>query len=299
MSVTVVPVAGQASRTIGAILQETGLLTHEDVDRVLVLQREHKSLRFGEAAVHLGLVTEADVQFALSRQFEYAYLRSDDGSTVLSDELIAAYEPFSTRVDDLRAIRSHLLLHWFDKNQRRQLLAIVGTESGEGRSYTAANLAIVFAQLGERTLLIDADLRRPRQHELFKLENKLGLSTILAGNSREEAIIRITDLAGLFVLPSGPIPPNPLELFSRKTFEHLLEAVKGSFDVIIIDTPSLARAEDAVMIAARADAAIVMARTGHTRVSAFSDLVKGLIAAGVSVIGSVLNDTQEAKKAKP
>ena len=89
------------------------------------------------------------------------------------------------------------------------MLTIVGAERGEGRTYLAANLAIVFSQLGERTLLVDADLREPRQHFLFHLENQVGFSTLLAGRSREEAIVRIPDLAGLSVLPAGPTPPNP------------------------------------------------------------------------------------------
>ena len=88
------------------------------------------------------------------------------------------------------------MLRWFDRSEERQVLTIVGAERGEGRTYLAANLAIVFSQLGERTLLVDADLREPSQHYLFHLENQLGFSTLLAGRSREEAIVRIPDLAG-------------------------------------------------------------------------------------------------------
>ena len=131
------------------------------------------------------------------------------------------------------------MLRWFDKAELRQVLTVVGAERGEGRSYLAANLAIVFSQLGERTLLVDADLRTPRQHELFFLENKIGFSTVLSGRSREEAIVRIPDLAGLCVLPAGPMPPNPLELLNRLNFDEFMIQVKASFDVVIIDTPAL------------------------------------------------------------
>lgn len=300
MAMTVVPALGRANRTIGAILMDSGLLSVEGAQRVLIVQRQHK-LRFGEAAIQLGLVTEADVQFALARQFEYAYLRPNDGKSsksAVSDEVIAAYQPFSPRVDELRAVRSQLMLRWLDKAEQRQMFAVVGTEKGEGRSYLAANLAVVFAQMGERTLLLDADLRSPRQHELFGLQNKLGLSSVLAGHAREEAIVRITDLAGLFVLPSGPVPPNPLELLGKKAFAQVLANSRANFDVVIIDTPGLHSGEDAFMISASAGAALAVARSARTRVGVFSEMLEGLANSGVSVVGSVLNDASTAPQKK-
>ena len=297
MTVSMATGAPRANRSIGAILMDSGALTPEDAERILLLQKE-QGLRFGEAAVKLGLLTEADIQYALSRQFSYAYLRTVGDKKPLSEELIAAYQPFSARVEELRAIRSQLMLRWFDKTEQRQVLTIVGTERGEGRSHLAANLAVVFSQLGEHTLLIDADMRLPRQHELFLLQNKVGLSTVLSGRSRDEAIIRITDLAGLYVLPAGPIPPNPLELLSRLNFDEFLIHVRATFDVVIIDTPALAVGEDAAMIAVRTGAALAVARTAQTRVNAFNDMVQGLMNAGVSVVGSVLNDVPEKKKIK-
>lgn len=297
MSVSLLPTAPRANRTIGAILMDAGLLSTEDAERILLLQKQ-QGLRFGEAAIKLGVLKDADIQFALARQFAYPYLRSTAERKPVSDELVAAYQPFSPQVEQLRALRSQLMLRWFDKAEQRQVLALVGTEQGEGRSYMAANLAIVLSQLGERTLLIDGNLRTPRQHELFKLDNKLGLSTILAGRSSDESIIRITDLAGLFVLPAGPIPPNPLELLSRPTLDELLSNARANFDVIIIDTPSFAVGEDPIIVALRAGAALVMARSAQTRVSSFTNLVQGLMNAGVAVVGSVLNDVPAKKATK-
>ena len=267
---------------------------------MLAYQRTH-NLRFGEAAVRLGLISEAEVQFALSRQFAYAYLRKVPGEARgLSDEIVAAYQPFSSRVEQLRAIRSQLMLRWFDRAEERQVLTIVGAERGEGRTYLAANLAVVFAQLGERTLLIDADMRTPRQHLLFSLENRTGFSTMLAGRLREEAIVRIPDLAGLSVLPAGPTPPNPLELLNRLNFEEFMIGVRGLYDVVIVDTPAMTVGEDAAMIAVKTGAALAVARSGSTRVAAFTDLVQGLMDAGVAVVGSVLNEVplQTKKKRK-
>ena len=295
MSVATLPTLPRANRTIGAILMDAGLLTVEDTEQILRLQRQN-NLRFGESAIRLGLLADADIQYALARQFDYAYLRMSERKAV-SDEVIAAYQPFSARVDQFRAVRSQLMLRWFDKSERRQTLAIVGTGRGDGRSHLAANLAVVFAQLGERTLLIDADLRHPRQHELFMLQNKVGLSSLLAQRSREEAIVRITDLVGLSVLPAGPIPPNPLELLNRSAFDELLAHVRGSYDVVLIDTPGLDDGDDGPMIAVRTGAALVVARSTETRVGAFNDLVAGLGLAGVAVVGSVLNDVPAAKPA--
>jgi receptor protein-tyrosine kinase len=289
-AVSMLGTPARATRTLGAILIDGGQLKPEDAERVLQYQKQ-QNLRFGEAALRLGLISEADIQFALSRQFAYAYLRKTPGEMrPLSDELVAAYQPFSTRVEQLRAIRSQLMLRWFDRAEERQVLTIVGAERGEGRSYLAANLAIVFSQLGERTLLVDADMREPRQHFMFHLENQIGFSTLLAGRSREEAIVRISDLAGLSVLPAGPTPPNPLELLNRLNFDEFMIQAKGAYDVVIVDTPAMTSGEDAAMIAVRTGAALAVARSGSTRVAAYSDLVQGLMDAGVAVVGSVLNE---------
>ena len=289
------PAVSRANRSIGAILMDAGLLSPEDAERILLLQKE-KNLRFGDAAIALGILTEADIQFALSRQFSYPYLRSVDQKKPVSTELIAAYQPFSPCVDQLRAIRSQLMMRWFDKTEQRQVLAVVGSARGEGRSYLAANLAVVFSQLGERTLLIDAELRHPRQHEMFMLDNGTGLSTVLSERSRDEAIVRITDLVGLFVLPAGPTPPNPLELLSRPLFDDFMTRMRSTFDVVILDTSSLSDGEDGAMVAIRAGAAITVAQATQTRVADFNDLVQGLMNAGVSVVGSVLNEVVADKK---
>ena len=114
----------------------------------------------------MNLISEEDIQQALSQQFDFSFLAN--ANVDFSDELIAAYQPFGEQAEVLRGIRSQLMLRWF--NNTRKTLAITSPDNGEGRSYFAANLAIVFSQLGERTLLVDADLRQPRQHQLFKIE---------------------------------------------------------------------------------------------------------------------------------
>jgi chain length determinant protein tyrosine kinase EpsG len=277
-----------AGRSIGAILIDAGRLSAENAESILRLQKAGGK-RFGDAAIELGLLSEADIRLALASQFDYPCLAADDDS--LSAELVAAYRPFSPVVEQLRALRSQLMLRCFDATAQRQALAIVSPGPGEGRSFIAANLAIVFSQLGERTLLIDADLRAPRQHELFKLANNGGLSGLLAGRSSDAAVlIRVPSLIGLYVLPAGTVPPNPQELLGRPAFTQTLQALTKDFDVVIIDTPAASQYADAQTIAVRAGSALILARRNQSSAPEISDLAGSLRQSGTTLVGSVLND---------
>lgn len=277
-----------SGRSIGAILIDNGRLTPEAAERILKLQKE-QGLRFGDAAIQLGLLTEADIQQALSRQYDYPYLMPGDDR--VSEEVIAAFKPFSPVVEQLRALRSQLMLRWFDAEAGHKTLAVVSAGRGEGRSFTAANLAVVFSQLGERTLLIDADLRHPRQHQLFRLENKLGLSSLLAGRAElGEAVTRIPGLIDLSILPAGATPPNPQELLARPVFNALMATVQGQYDIVVVDTPAGAETADNQTIAARTRGAVVVARKDLSLAPQLQTLVSSLQHAGVAVVGAVLNN---------
>ena len=276
-----------AGRPMGVILVEAGRLAEVDVERIVQFQRE-RGARFGEAGVALGLLTDDDVRFALSVQFGYPYLSRE---STLSRELVAAYEPSSRSVEQLRALRSQLMLRWFGIGSDRRGLAIVSASPMEGRSYIAANLAIVFSQLGERTLLIDADMRSPRQHHLFNLGRRVGLSDMLVGRAGPEAVVSIPSLQDLSVLPAGAIPPNPQELLGRQEFSRLLQSLGQDFSVIIIDTPSAGECADAHTVAVRAGAALMVARQNKSSVPQISKFAQGLREFGVTLVGSVLNDS--------
>ncbi|MDB5774659.1 MAG: epsG [Herbaspirillum sp.] len=276
------------NRSIGAILIDLGRLTPEAAERILRLQRD-RGMRFGDAAIELGLLTQADIEFALSRQFDYPYLLK--GESRVSEELIAAYNPFSPQVEALRALRSQLMLRWFDSDIDRKAIAVTSAARGEGRSFIAANLAVVFSQLGERTLLIDADMRHPRQHDLFGMHNRTGLSAILSSRaSPPEAIQRVPSLVDLSVLPAGPMPPNPQELLGRATFPQLLEELALAFDVILIDTPAGSDYADGQTAAVRAGSALMVVRKNVSHIAAVRTLVDHFVHANVVVVGSVLND---------
>lgn len=279
-------VSGSGS-SIGAILVDTGRLSAENAERILRLQVE-QGKRFGDIAVALGVLTEDDIRFALSRQFDNFYLPADDRS--LDYDLVAAYKPLSGVVEKLRALRSQLILRWLDAEARRNTLAIVGPGSEEGRSFVTANLAIVFSQLGKRTLIVDANLRAPRQHELFKLGNKAGLSGMLAGRVGIEAVARVPALLGLSVLPAGAVPPNPQELLGRAGFAELMQSISREFDIVIIDSPCASEYAEAQIIAARAAAALIVARKNHSSIPEIIELTRSLQQTGATALGSVLND---------
>jgi len=277
-----------AGRSIGAILIDSGGLTPDAAERILKLQKE-QGLRFGDAAIQLGLLTEADIQQALSRQYDYPYLMPGDER--VSEAVVAAFKPFSPIVEQLRAVRSQLMLRWFDAEIGHKTLAVVSASRADGRSFTAANLAVVFSQLGERTLLIDADLRNPSQHQFFRLENKLGLSSLLAGRAElAEAVTRIPGLVDLSVLPAGATPPNPQELLARPVFNALMATVAGQYDIVIVDTPAGAETADSQTIAARSRGAVVVARKDMSSAPTLQAFITSLQHSGVAVVGAVLNN---------
>ena len=273
--------------SIGAILIEAGRLSIENAEQITRSQRI-SNLRFGDAAVRLGILTPADVEFALSAQFDYPYL--EEGLSAVSTKLVAAYRPFTTQVESLRALRSRLIVRWLKQANKQKVLAIVSSEPEEGRSFIAANLAIVFSQLGERTLLIDADLRNPRQELLFGVDNRYGLSGILSGRSGMEAVQKIPSLIDLSVLPAGPTPPNPQELLGRPQFALMLNKFERDYDVVLLDTPPCDEYADAQTISMRAGSALIVVRKNHSHVKAFRKMVDNLAQSNIDLVGAVLNE---------
>lgn len=281
------PTSSVPDRSIGAILIKQGRLSVADAEKVMRHQVEH-NVRFGDAALALGVLTTADIEFALSRQYDYPYLLR--GESAISESVVAAYEPFTARVESLRALRNQLMWRWFDTGDERRALAVTGAERGDGRSFLAANLAVVFSQQGQRTLLIDADMRHPSQHALFGLENRVGLSSVLSDRNGVEAIQRVPALLDLSVLTAGAPPPNPSELLGRPGLGKLLREVAPQFDVILIDTPAGSECSDAQMVAGRAGAALVVTRQDASHVNHVHNLIGALNEARAHLVGTVLNN---------
>ena len=282
-AVAVLPQKGDSS--IGGLLLESGKITPENAERVLRTQKE-LGIRFGEAAIRLGLITDEDIQQVLARQFDYAYLQRGTGN--FSDKLIAAYQPFGPQVETLRAIRSQLMLRWFARG--RKSLAIVSINPDDGASLFAANLAVVFSQLGEQTLLVDGNLRTPKQQEMFGLQSRQGLSDVLAGRAGLDAIAKIDSFIDLSVLSSGTLPPNPQELLSRTSFANFSEQLAARYDVVLYDVASASHGADAMAIAARVGGVVLVVRNNQTAIEDIAAFSEQLVNNGVEVIGTVLND---------
>ncbi len=279
---------GHRERSIGTILIQAGKLTLEKAEQILHLQRE-QGLRFGDAAIQLGLLTQADIDFALSRQFDFPYLAR--GESKVSESVVAAYAPFSPQVQALGALRGQLMLRWFDTDPDRTALAIVSAERNDGRSFITANLAVTFSQLGQRTLVVDADMRNPSQHILFGLGNSAGLSSVLSGRLGPEAAIHsILGLPDLSLMPAGAPPPNPLELLARPQFPRMLKELVRGFDVILLDSPCASEHADAQTIAVRAGAALIVVRKNATRSWGVRGVSERMTHASATILGSVLND---------
>jgi protein-tyrosine kinase len=279
-------VPGRNDRRIGSILVEAGKLRTADVERVLNAQRV-QSVKFGEAALGMGLITMDDLRVAVARQYDLPHILP--GSESVSGELVVAYEPFHPRAEEIRALRTQLLIRWSNAGVRHRVLAVVSPGNGEGRSYVAANLAVVFSQLGERTLLIDADLRTPRQHRIFNIPDRIGLSAVLSGRADRSAAVPVSEFGRLSLLPAGALPPNPQDLLSRPAFAALLEDLKAEFDVIFFDTPPAKLYADAQSVAFRAGGAIVLTRKDHTSLADTTGVIRQLSDTGARIFGTVFN----------
>jgi protein-tyrosine kinase len=276
----------RAERALGQLMREARVLNEEQVDRVLSYQRQ-SGLRFGEAAVALRFVHRKDVLDALSRQFHYT-----TGVTALegNSELVAASDPFSDQADAFRELRSRLLLEVLGE-RTRAAICVLSPDVGDGKSYLAANLAVSFSQLGNRTLLIDADLRSPRQDRLLRVTAGMGLSSVLAGFADSGApLYDVPGLPSLHLMPAGAVPPNPLELLQRPVFPSLLRDMLQQFAHVIIDTSAAARGADARVVAARCGASIVVARKGRTSLQALEGLLASLTRGPAKVAGVVMNE---------
>lgn len=281
-----VPQRRSVRKKIGEMLFEADKLTAADVKRALTLQEE-AGMRFGDATLQLGLASPEDVQQALNKQFKYEFL--SDGHGTVAPEIAIAHAPQSAGAEAIRTLRSSLTLG-MAANRQCESFAIVSPDSGDGRSFVAASLAIAFAQARRRTLLIDADLRGGRQHALFGLKNQVGFATILAERGASECMSRIEGFNELSVLTSGPTPPNPQELLGRPHVTKFLEVVRAHFDVLIFDTPACLASADASLIANLASNAVLVARRHRTKVRDLKKTAQEMTLARAKVLGVVLNN---------
>ncbi len=280
-----------AAARIGELMVQQGALMADQVDRIVQRQRSSGG-RFGQAAVALGYASQADVMRALGEQFHYPSHHPSSAGVASGrrPDLVTLNEPFGPRAEHFRALRSQLMRRWQPAGAYPRALAVISAERGDGRSHCAANLAVALAQLGGRTLLVDADLRRGRQHEIFQLQAEVGLSSVLSGRADGGVVQAVPGVPELFLLPAGAPAPNPQELVERPAFGTLIAQLSQRFAHVVVDTPAAAGAADAGIVAAHCGAALVVVRRHASRSAALQALMASLAGNPAELLGTVLNE---------
>jgi succinoglycan biosynthesis transport protein ExoP len=201
-------------------------------------------------------------------------------------ELVPHERPRTLISESYRSLRTALLL-----SSARELRAVAVTSAvaGEGKTATAANLAVVLAQLGRKVLLVDCDLRKPRLHQVFRVSNRYGLVNQLTSNADPDSVFLPTEVPNLWITPSGPIPPNPSELLSSDRMRDWLKAARASFDYVVVDTPPALAVTDATIVGLLVDGVVLTLRSGKVTRDEARHCRDRLRKAGLKILGAVLN----------
>ncbi|MGM9946109.1 MAG: CpsD/CapB family tyrosine-protein kinase [Lysinibacillus sp.] len=210
--------------------------------------------------------------------------------------LITVSDSRSIIAEQFRTIRTNIKFAVPDTDLKTIL--VTSSTPGEGKSTNAANLGVVFAQEGKKVLIVDADMRKPTLHHTFGIFNTVGLSTVLSRQNEFNCAIQETPIVGLFVLPSGPIPPNPTELLSSKTFDTFIEEMKNNYDIIIFDAPPLLSVSDAQVLSHKCDGTLLII---HSNVAEKEDVLKAqsiLATSQAKVLGVILNNYKMPRSRK-
>ncbi|PLS18103.1 capsular biosynthesis protein [Bacillus sp. M6-12] len=193
--------------------------------------------------------------------------------------------------EQYKTIRTNIQFSSLDGDIRS--LVVTSSGPGEGKSTTVANLAVVFAQQGKRVLLIDADLRKPTVHYTFRKDNTVGLTNVLTRQTAFSKAVSESDIENLYILPSGPIPPNPAELLGSNAMNELLEDLYEQFDMVLFDTPPVLAVTDAQILASKSNGTILVVKSGYTVTDAASKAKELLLAAQAKLLGVVLNQREQ------
>jgi protein-tyrosine kinase len=254
-----------------------GFITQEQVmDAIAWVQRDH-------GAENTGLVETAIRRIASNRQVMLA-----QGEKVKpGPNLILAHDADNPRSEKIRALRTELLL-LSEASSGANTIALLSACAGEGRSQLAAELAISFSQLGRRTLLVDADLRQPKQQILFGSSNENGLAEAISRNQKPW-FHPVDGLPQLSLLTSGTVPPNPLELLSDGRFAKMLQDWRKAYEFVILDTPPIQNFADGLAIATLAGRVIVLSRGQHTSFQETRELMRRLATTQSQILGAVIN----------
>jgi capsular exopolysaccharide synthesis family protein len=206
-------------------------------------------------------------------------------------KLIVKNDPKSPISEQYRTIRTNIQFSTVD-NEIRSLM-VTSSGPGEGKSTTSANLATVFAQQGNRVLFVDADMRKPTVHYTFSLPNNYGLTTVLTKQSDLiDTAIQI-DTSNLYVLPCGPIPPNPAELLSSRSMDEFIELALKEYDLVVFDSPPVLVVTDAQLLANKCDGTVLVVSSGFTEKENAIKAKDLLAASKAKLLGVILNNKKQ------
>ena len=239
---------------------------------------------YGYGAYGYGYGAEEDQKKEERRSRQWREKRKKEQPAQI--ELLPHERPRLAVSEAYRALRTALLL---SSAEELRLIAVTSAVAGEGKTATASNLAVVIAQLGKRVLIVDADLRKPRQHQLFKVSNRLGLVNFLTGSAELSSIVSKTHVPNLALCPSGPTPPNPSELLSSARMQEFLNLALQHFDMVIVDTPPTLAVTDSTLVGSITDGVVLCCRAGRLQRDEAKDCRDRLRFADVKTLGTVLN----------
>ncbi len=197
--------------------------------------------------------------------------------------------PFAVK-EAYKAARTNLMFMFAEHAQK--CVSVTSSFPGEGKTTTCANLAISFAQTGAKTLIIDADLRKPRMHRMFSVHATPGVTDVLGSFAKPEEAMCKTQYENLYLIPAGTIPPNPAELLSSQSMQQLLKQLVEvyGFEYVFVDTPPINMVTDAAVVSQNLAGSIVVVKSGETNKESLKSAVLALEQAGINIMGFVLND---------
>jgi protein-tyrosine kinase len=293
-------------RALIAALTAQCQLTAETVVRIHDIAHT-MNCDFGAAALRLGVASEHDVEIARMKAraqelnmrpglVEAAIRKLSSARTVSTQpgalakpapQLVLAHDSEHAHSEKMRALRTELLL-LTEPNKHASMMALLSPCSGEGRSQLCAELAIAFAQLDRKVLLVDADMRKPQQHQLFATDNERGLSQAIA-NNEHPCIHPVEGLPQLSLLTAGAVPSNPLELLSDAGFRKLMDEWRQDYDFVVLDTPPVSAYADALVVAALARQVLLLCRAHNTEAREARELLRRLAHTQSRVVGAIIN----------